>query len=608
MWRGWKLRPALYSTLADIPAPAQCVARDLGSRRGSSLGPGASRYGDEPQQPRRPASGPGRPCAARGRSTSGRWRSREGARPEHPDTATSLNNLAVLLQAQGDLCAGASRSTSARWRSARRRSAPSIPIRRASLNNLAVLLQAPGRPMRGREPLYERALAIREKALGPEHPDTATSLNNLAALLQAPGRPMPRREPLYERALAIREKALGPEHPDTATSLNNLAGLLQAQGDLCGRASRSTSGRWRSARRRSAPSIPIRRRASTTSPRCFRPRATYAEARAALRAGAGDPREGARPRASRYGDEPQQPRRSASGPGRPRGGASRSTSARWRSARRRSAPSIPTRRRASTTSPRCFRPRATYARARAALRARAGDPREGARPRASRYGDEPQQPRRAATSPGRPTRGASRSTSGRWRSARRRSARSIPTPPRASTISPSCCGQGGYAQAEPLSERALAICEKALGPEHPETATSLNNLAALFSPGRLCGGRAAIRAGSGDPGEGARPRASRRRRASTISPSCYRPRALCAGAPLYERALAIREKALGPEHPSTKIIRKNLDTQRNRERLLELRVATGTPDQKLASCASGEFGRARTTMTFTLRRVLSQER
>ena len=35
--------------------------------------------------------------------------------------------------------------------------------------------------------------------------------------------------------------------------------------------------------------------------------------------------------------------------------------------------------------------------------------------------------------------------------------------------------QGNYAEAEPLYQRALAIREKALGPEHPDTAASLNN-------------------------------------------------------------------------------------------------------------------------------------
>lgn len=39
---------------------------------------------------------------------------------------------------------------------------------------------------------------------------------------------------------------------------------------------------------------------------------------------------------------------------------------------------------------------------------------------------------------------------------------------------------GEYARAEPLYQRALKIHEKALGPDHPDTATSLNNLSELF--------------------------------------------------------------------------------------------------------------------------------
>ena len=37
--------------------------------------------------------------------------------------------------------------------------------------------------------------------------------------------------------------------------------------------------------------------------------------------------------------------------------------------------------------------------------------------------------------------------------------------------------QGKYAEAEPLYKRALEIDEKALGPDHPSVAVSLNNLA-----------------------------------------------------------------------------------------------------------------------------------
>ncbi|CAN0409095.1 unnamed protein product, partial [Laminaria digitata] len=40
--------------------------------------------------------------------------------------------------------------------------------------------------------------------------------------------------------------------------------------------------------------------------------------------------------------------------------------------------------------------------------------------------------------------------------------------------------QGNYAEAGPLYKRSLAIKEKALGPEHPSVAKSLNGLAGLL--------------------------------------------------------------------------------------------------------------------------------
>ncbi len=40
--------------------------------------------------------------------------------------------------------------------------------------------------------------------------------------------------------------------------------------------------------------------------------------------------------------------------------------------------------------------------------------------------------------------------------------------------------QGHYAEAEPVYQRSLAIREKALGPDHPHVATSLENYAALL--------------------------------------------------------------------------------------------------------------------------------
>ena len=152
--------------------------------------------------------------------------------PEHPHTATSLNDLAYLLEAQGDF-AGARPLYERALATYEKVLGPEHPHTATSLDNLAGLLKDQG-DLAGARPLQERALAIREKVLGPEHPHTATSLDNLAGLLKDQG-DLAGARPLYERALAIREKVLGPpEHPETATSLNNLAALLQAQGDLAG--------------------------------------------------------------------------------------------------------------------------------------------------------------------------------------------------------------------------------------------------------------------------------------------------------------------------------------------------------------------------------------
>jgi tetratricopeptide (TPR) repeat protein len=79
--------------------------------------------------------------------------------PDHPDVATSLNNLAFLYQTRGDYAAA--------------------------------------------EPLYTHALAIFVRAHGPDHPDAATSLENLAAAYRATER-RSEAEALERRAARIR--------------------------------------------------------------------------------------------------------------------------------------------------------------------------------------------------------------------------------------------------------------------------------------------------------------------------------------------------------------------------------------------------------------------
>ncbi len=147
----------------------------------------------------------------------------------HPDTATSLNNLGRLRQAQAQM--DQAKNLFERALELREGILGSEdPLTAESLNNLGLLLRDRGEFAAAR-PLYERALDIRERVLGSDHRDTATSLNNLASLLQDLGQFAAAR-PLYERALDIRERVLGSDHPDTATSLNNLANLLQDLGEF----------------------------------------------------------------------------------------------------------------------------------------------------------------------------------------------------------------------------------------------------------------------------------------------------------------------------------------------------------------------------------------
>ena len=151
--------------------------------------------------------------------------------PEHPLTAGCLNNLALLLRDQSDF-AGAQQLFERVLAIGEKALGPEHHLTAMSLNNLALALRDQG-DFAGARQLFERALAIGEKALGPEHRVTATSLNNLAAVLCDQG-DLAGARALHERALAVHEKAFGPEHPATANSLNNLAFLLQAQGDLAG--------------------------------------------------------------------------------------------------------------------------------------------------------------------------------------------------------------------------------------------------------------------------------------------------------------------------------------------------------------------------------------
>ena len=111
---------------------------------------------------------------------------------------------------------------------------------------------------------------------------------------------------------------------------------------------------------------------------------------------------------------------------------------------------------------------------------------------------------------------------------------------------------GRYADAEPLYERSLAIFERALGPEHPDVATGLNNVARLYhAQGRYAEAVLLYQRSLAIMKKALGPEHPDVAVSLNNTAELYRTQGRYAEAePLYQLALAIREKALGLEHPS----------------------------------------------------------
>ncbi|MGD1700707.1 tetratricopeptide repeat protein [Dapis sp. BLCC M229] len=83
----------------------------------------------------------------------------------------------------------------------------------SSLNNLGNLYSNQGRYTKA-EPLLLKALQMKKQLLGSSHPNVANSLNNLGSLYYLQGR-YTKVEPLLLKALEIYKQLLGEEHPNT---------------------------------------------------------------------------------------------------------------------------------------------------------------------------------------------------------------------------------------------------------------------------------------------------------------------------------------------------------------------------------------------------------
>lgn len=99
---------------------------------------------------------------------------------DHPDTASSCNNIGIVYANKGDY------EQAEKW--------------------------------------YRKALGMRERALGKNHPDTAASYNNLGGFYARKG-DYDESLAWFRKALAIHERVLGVEHPSTASNYANIGSV-----------------------------------------------------------------------------------------------------------------------------------------------------------------------------------------------------------------------------------------------------------------------------------------------------------------------------------------------------------------------------------------------
>jgi tetratricopeptide (TPR) repeat protein len=117
-----------------------------------------------------------------------------------------------------------------------------------------------------------------------------------------------------------------------------------------------------------------------------------------------------------------------------------------------------------------------------------------------------------------------------------------------------------HAEAEPLVRRALAIVEKCLGPDHPEVATDLSNLAHLLkATNRLVEAEPLIRRALAiDENSFGSDHPEVATDLNNLAQLLKATNRLVEAEPLMRRALAIGEKSFGPDHPTVAIRLSNL--------------------------------------------------
>ncbi len=196
----------------------------------------------------------------------------KGEAPDgHPDLVISMQNLAVVYQAQGkwgdaegfykDALAMRERldpgdhaevanvrqtlallcETQAKWADAETHARDALAMYKRlfkgdhvevanSLSKLAGVYQVQGK-LTAAAPLYADVVAMRKRLFKGDHVEVAAGMQNLAGVYQAQGK-WAEAEALYTDALTMYKRLFRGDHPHLATCLQNLSVLHTAQGKL----------------------------------------------------------------------------------------------------------------------------------------------------------------------------------------------------------------------------------------------------------------------------------------------------------------------------------------------------------------------------------------
>ena len=149
--------------------------------------------------------------------------------PDHPDTVGIMNDLAVILVAQGKF-QEAQKTLEEVVAVKQRTLGPEDPITLRSVNNLAGIMAQLG-SFQEASKLEEETWHIQQRVEGEEKIFTLRSAYNLAIMWRHLGRVEESRN-LFEKTLQTLQRVFGPDHQDTLRVMNCLGELMLDQGQV----------------------------------------------------------------------------------------------------------------------------------------------------------------------------------------------------------------------------------------------------------------------------------------------------------------------------------------------------------------------------------------